>query len=134
MTHLLCAFAPLRDPLSIVSRKGAKTQRNKPEPTSELLLYTDDNGAVRLHVRLVDATVWLSQALLAQLFGKDIRTISEHLRNIFDEGELDREATIRRFRRVRTDGSRGISREEAHLGNPRRSVAADGGSDDEGAA
>jgi hypothetical protein len=77
----------------------------------ELLLCTDHNGAVRLHVRLIDETVWLSQALMAQLFGKDVRTVNEHLRNIFDEGELDREATIRKFRIVRTEGSREVSRE-----------------------
>lgn len=53
----------------------------------EILLYTDDNGAVRLHVRLADETVWLSQALMAQLFGKDVRTINEHLQNTFEEGE-----------------------------------------------
>lgn len=88
------------------------------EPAGELLLYTDDNGAVRLHVRLVDETVWLSQALMAQLFGKDVRTISEHLRNIFDEGELDREATIRKFRMVRTEGSREVSREVEHYALP----------------
>lgn len=88
------------------------------EPVGELLLYTDDSGTVRLHVRLVDETVWLSQALMAQLFGKDVRTISEHLRNIFDEGELDREATVRKFRIVQTEGSREVSREVEHYALP----------------
>jgi hypothetical protein len=88
------------------------------EPTGELLLYTDDSGAVRLHVRLVDETVWLSQALLAQLYGKDVRTVSEHVQNIFDEGELDREATVRKFRIVRTEGSREVSREIEHYALP----------------
>lgn len=88
------------------------------EPAGELLIYTDDNGAVRLHVRLVDESVWLSQSLMAQLFGKDVRTISEHLRNIFDEGELDREATVRKFRIVRTEGSRDVSREVEHYALP----------------
>lgn len=88
------------------------------EPAGEILLYTDDNGAVRLHVRLVDETVWLSQALMATLFGKDIRTINEHLRNIFDEGEIDRVATVRKFRIVRTEGSREVSREVEHYALP----------------
>jgi hypothetical protein len=88
------------------------------ELNGELLLYTDDNGDVRLHVRLVDETVWLSQALIAELYGKDVRTISEHLRNIFDEGELDCEATVRKFRIVRTEGSRQVSREVEHYPLP----------------
>lgn len=87
-------------------------------PAGELLLFTGDNGAVRLHVRLVDEMVWLSQAMMAQLFGKDVRTISEHPGNIFDEGELDREATIRNFRIVRTEGSRQVSRDVEHYALP----------------
>ena len=54
------------------------------EASGELLLYTDPSGATRLQVRLVDGTVWLSQALMASLFGKDVRTINEHLKNIFE--------------------------------------------------
>ena len=88
------------------------------EPTSELLLYTDDSGAVRLHVRLVDGTVWLSQTLMAQLFGKDVRTISEHLSNLYEEGELQREATLRKFRIVRLEGSREVAREVEHHALP----------------
>lgn len=51
---------------------------------------------------------------MAELFQKDVRTIHEHLVNIYDEGELDREATIRRFRIVRTEGNRSVSREIEH--------------------
>ena len=88
------------------------------EAGGELLLYTDDNGDVQLHVRLVDETVWLTQALMAELYGRDVRTISEHLRNIFDEGELDRAVTVRKFRIVRTEGSRRVSREVEHYPLP----------------
>ncbi|MFH1467839.1 MAG: virulence RhuM family protein [Pseudomonadota bacterium] len=86
--------------------------------SGELILYTDPNGTTRLQVRLVDGTVWLSQALMASLFGKDVRTINEHLRNIYEEGELASEATIRNFRIVQTEGSREVSREVAHYSLP----------------
>jgi hypothetical protein len=55
---------------------------------------------------------------MAELFDKDVRTINEHLRNIFDEGELAREATIRNFRIVRTEGNREVSREIEHYSLP----------------
>ena len=58
--------------------------------------------------------LWLSQALIAELFQKDVRTINEHLVNIFDEGELNREATIRKFRIVRNEGRREVTREIEH--------------------
>jgi hypothetical protein len=58
----------------------------------------------------VGETVWLTQALMAELFGKDVRTINEHLQNLFEEGELDPEATIRKFRIVRDEGGRAVGR------------------------
>ncbi|MCB9742358.1 MAG: virulence RhuM family protein [Alphaproteobacteria bacterium] len=88
------------------------------EASGELLLYTDPSGATRLQVRLVDGTVWLSQALMASLFGKDVRTINEHLRNIYEEGELDPDATLRKLRIVQMEGSRQVAREIAHYSLP----------------
>ncbi|MCB9737709.1 MAG: virulence RhuM family protein [Deltaproteobacteria bacterium] len=82
--------------------------------TGELLLYESEDGTTRLHVRLVDGDIWLTQALMADLYGKDVRTISEHLGNIYAEGELDRAATIRKFRIVRTEGNRDVSRDVDH--------------------
>ena len=67
---------------------------------SAIILYQTEDGRTRLQVRLENGTVWLTQALLGELFQKDVRTINEHLQNIFDEGELSREATIRKFRIV----------------------------------
>lgn len=83
-------------------------------PSSELILYQTEDGRTRIQCRLEDDTLWLTQALMAELFQKDVRTINEHLVNIFDEGELGREATIRRFRIVRTEGNRSVSREIEH--------------------
>ncbi len=84
------------------------------EPVGEILLYQTSDGQTRVECRFADETLWLSQALIAELFGKDVRTINEHLLNIFDEGELDREATIRRFRMVRQEGGRQVTREIEH--------------------
>jgi len=79
----------------------------EPLPNSGIILYQTEDGRTRIQCRFEDETVWLSQALIAELFEKDVRTINEHQVNIFDEGELSRQATIRKFRIVRTEGSRG---------------------------
>jgi hypothetical protein len=81
-----------------------------PPPPSELLLYAGDDGVTRIQARLADGTVWLSQRLMAELYGKDVRTINEHLGAIYEEGELDPGATIRKYRIVQTEGNRTVSR------------------------
>lgn len=83
---------------------------NLPVPGGEFLLYTSDDGRVRLSVRVGDGTVWLPQRLIAELFGVSVKTVNEHLVNIYDEGELDPGATIRKFRIVQTEGGREVSR------------------------
>lgn len=72
--------------------------------TSEILIYQNQNGHIKIDVRLEDETVWLSQLQMAQLFGKDKRTVSEHINNIFKEGELDENSVVRNFRITATDG------------------------------
>jgi hypothetical protein len=62
----------------------------------------------------VDETLWLSQALIAELFQKDIRTVNEHLQNLYQEGEIEERATIRKFRIVRREGPREVEREIEH--------------------
>ena len=71
--------------------------------SSEILFYQTEDGRNRIEVRLDENTVWLSQRLLAELFQKDVRTINEHIQNIYEEGELAPEATIRKFRIVQTE-------------------------------
>jgi hypothetical protein len=73
-------------------------------PPSNLLLYQTEDGRTRIQVRLENETVWLTQKLMAELFQKDVRTINEHIRNIFEEGELTPESVIRKFRITATDG------------------------------
>jgi hypothetical protein len=82
----------------------------KRPPSSEILFYQTEDGRNRIEVRLDDNTVWLSQRLLAELFQKDVRTINEHIQNIYEEGELAPEATIRKFRIVQTEGKREVER------------------------
>lgn len=65
---------------------------------SEFLIYQAADGSTRVQVRVLDETVWLTQKQMAELFDKDVRTINEHLQNIFQEGELDPDSVIRNFR------------------------------------
>jgi len=87
------------------------TEKDSEMPTkSSILLYQTEDGRQRIEVRLENETVWLNQRLLSELFQKDVRTINEHIKNIYDEGELTPEATIRKFRIVQTEGDRQVSR------------------------
>ncbi len=79
-------------------------------PTGEIILYSTEDGRARVECRFAGETVWLTQALMAELYQKDVRTINEHLQNLFEEGELDPEATIRKFRIVRQEGTREVTR------------------------
>ncbi|MDD4614727.1 MAG: virulence RhuM family protein, partial [Caldisericia bacterium] len=71
---------------------------------SEILIYQNPDGNIKIDVRLQEETVWLTQAQMGQLFGKDKRTISEHISNIFSEGELDENSVVRNFRTTAADG------------------------------
>lgn len=76
-----------------------------------VLLYVAEDGKTEIEVSLEGETVWLSQSQMAQLFQKDVRTVSEHIRNVYEEGELEKDPTIRNFRRVQKEGNRNISRD-----------------------
>lgn len=75
----------------------------------QFLVYQAENGKLKLDVRFENESVWLSQRLMAELFQKDVRTISEHIQNVYDEGELVPETTIRKFRIVQIEGKREIT-------------------------
>jgi hypothetical protein len=78
---------------------------------NQILIYQSEDGRTKLDVRLEDRTVWLSQKQLTELFGKAKGTISEHIKNIFEDKELESEATVRFFRTVQKEGDREVSRE-----------------------
>jgi hypothetical protein len=77
----------------------------------EILLYRTAEGAARIEVLYEGETFWLSQRRMAELFGVDVRTVSEHLGNIYAEGELEQQATLRKFRRVQREGDREVNRD-----------------------
>ena len=66
--------------------------------TSEILIYQNSEGCIKLDVRLDEETVWLTQDQMAALFGKARTTITEHIQNVFKEGELNEEVVCRNFR------------------------------------
>jgi hypothetical protein len=78
--------------------------------TAEFLVFTSQAGEKGIEVRVADETVWLTQKLIAALFDVDVRTVSEHLQNIFATKELTQDATLRNFRTVQTEGSREVAR------------------------
>lgn len=79
---------------------------------TEIAIFETD--AQQIEMRLEGETVWLTQRQMTELFDKDVRTINEHIGNIFHEGELEREGTIRKFRIVRREGNREVRREVEH--------------------
>ena len=78
---------------------------------NQFLLYTAPNGAVKVDVFLQDETVWLTQKALTELFGVQVPAINKHLKNIFESGELTREATVSKMEIVRNEGDRKVARE-----------------------
>jgi len=76
------------------------------EQLTEFLLYTDPNGEVKVEAFLQDENIWLSQKRMAELFGKGRSTITEHLKNIFDSGELNENSVSRDFRHTAEDGKK----------------------------
>lgn len=80
-------------------------------PQSDIIFYSTPDGQVHIEVFFQDETFWLSQKRMAELFGVDVRTINEHLKNIFSSNELDQSATIRKIRIVQKEGSRDVARD-----------------------
>lgn len=72
--------------------------------TAEFLVFTNQNGKDSIEVRVEDETVWLTQKLIATLFDVNVRTISEHFQNIFNNDELEKDSVIRKFRTTASDG------------------------------
>lgn len=81
------------------------------EASGEIIVYQRDDGTPALEVRLDAETVWLSQQQIAELFQTSRTNIIEHIQNVYQEGELEEEATCRKIRQVRTEGSRQVTRE-----------------------
>jgi len=79
-----------------------------------ILLYQNADGTIKLDVHLQDESVWVTQEQMALLFGKGRSTVAEHIKNVYKEGELEQNSTCRKFRQVRNEGKRSITREIDH--------------------
>lgn len=81
---------------------------------AEYLTYVAASGSGSVEVRYEDENIWLTQKMMAALYGVDVRTVSEHIKKIYSDGELTQEATIRKFRIVQPEGARMVNREVIH--------------------
>jgi hypothetical protein len=82
--------------------------------SKEILTYQSQDGKLSFNVNVFEETVWLTQKQMAELFAKDVRTINEHIGNVFKEEEVDKISTIRKFRIVQQEGGRSVARDVDH--------------------
>jgi len=81
---------------------------------SEIMIYRSEDGLIKITTKLENETIWLTQAQLVELYSSSKANVSEHIKHIFEEGELEAEATVRKIRTVQTEGNREVSREIDH--------------------
>lgn len=81
------------------------------ENKGDIVIYQSENGDTRIDVHFQDETVWLTQAQLCELYQSSKANVSEHIKNIFAEGELEEDSTVRKFRTVQEEGTRTVNRE-----------------------
>jgi hypothetical protein len=84
------------------------------KPSSEIVLYQTEDGQTHIECRFENENVWMTQALMAELFQVTVPTVNEHFKGIYAEGELPAGATVRKFRIVRFEGARQVTREIEH--------------------
>ena len=84
------------------------------EKQGDIVIYQTEDGGTKIDVRFEGETVWLTQQQMAELFGSSRTNIVEHIRHIYEEGELDEDSTCRKFRQVRDEGGRQVSRVIPH--------------------
>ncbi len=85
-----------------------------PDSTGEILLYRTEDGRTRIECRFADENIWLTQRLLSELFEVGVNTINHHIKEIFADGELSPQATIRNYRIVQLEGARSVERNVDH--------------------
>ena len=84
------------------------------EENNKIPIYTDNDGLTKIDVKLEEDTLWLTQAQMCELYQTSKSNVSEHIKHIFEDGELAKEATVRKFRTVQIEGSRKVEREVEH--------------------
>ena len=80
------------------------SEMNTPTPQGEIVIYQSKDGNTKIDVRFVDETVWLTQAQLCELYQSSKANVSEHIKNIFEEGELEENSVVRKIRTTAADG------------------------------
>jgi len=85
--------------------------KNKLENKSDFLIFKIEDKKISVDVRFEDETVWLTQQQMADLFQSSRTNVVEHIKHIYEESELDENATCRKFRQVQTEGNRNVERE-----------------------
>ena len=80
----------------------------------EILIYQTDDGQTNIEIKIEDDTVWLTQQQMSELFQTSRTNIVEHIKHIYEEGELDEISTCRNFRQVRKEGNREVTRQIPH--------------------
>ena len=83
---------------------------NKDELDNKIVIYQTEDGKTQLDVKLENETVWLTQAQMVQLFDSSKANVSEHIKHIYEDGELAADSTVRKFRTVQTEGKRQVGR------------------------
>ena len=91
-----------------------KKSKQSLEDNGEIAIYKSNDGLVKLKTKISDETIWLTQAQLVELYQSSKANVSEHIRHIFEEGELEEKSTVRNFRTVRKEGNREVSRNEIY--------------------
>ena len=81
---------------------------------NKVIIYTTNDGKTKIDVKLEEETLWLTQAQMCELYQTSKSNVSEHIKHIFEEEELTKEATVRKFRIVQMEGSRNVEREVEH--------------------
>jgi hypothetical protein len=81
---------------------------------NQIIIYQTSDNQTQIDVKFENETVWLSQAQLVELYQTSKANVSEHIKHIFEEGELTKEATVRKFRTVQKEGHRNVEREIEH--------------------
>ncbi len=94
------------------------TPSPNPPPAGEFILFQSDDGQVRVECRFESDTLWLSQALIAELYGVTPQAITQHIRAVYDENELDLTATCKDYLQVQTEGQRQVRRQVSHYSLP----------------
>lgn len=90
------------------------TNNNSRNARNDIVIYQATDGEISFNVNIFDETVWLTQKQMAELFGKSVKTISEHIKNCFKEGEVNQNSTIRNFQIVQIENNRRVERRLEH--------------------